>query len=235
MGWEYYDRVQEIMPNATARGLHAFSPATADVPALPKDDEMEADADNREDKGHDDHLKMDVDKVDSSLAELSSKAGMKRKLASIEGSSLQSSGSPLNSTKPSTPSLPSSRPSKKTTAQASSSSAVTSSLSAAAATISSTKRLQKITPAVAITGMQGTLNRLTDVFAESLIPKAVPTQQTVNTETRSKALHLLQTRDDGLSQQQKVEIVTIFMKNPDAMATYLDLEDETIRTGWMLG
>ena len=41
-GWEYYDMMSEIMPNASARGIHSFSPMNTVPPGQLRDDEAAA-------------------------------------------------------------------------------------------------------------------------------------------------------------------------------------------------
>ena len=49
----------------------------------------------------------------------------------------------------------------------------------------------------------------------------------------AEALRLLQQRDDGLSIDEKVNMVKHLSLNASAANTYLALEDDAIRVGWM--
>lgn len=60
---------------------------------------------------------------------------------------------------------------------------------------------------------------------------AVPEDAVVT--RRTHAMQLLQEVDDGLSTDQKIAIVQLFMKNAVAADTYLSLTDADVRRGWI--
>ena len=86
----------------------------------------------------------------------------------------------------------------------------------------------KITPAIAIHGMQGTLNRLTDVMERNLgpIPDLAMTQ-------RTQALTLLQERDDNLTIEEKSEMIHHFTSNVAIAEVYLALNNDELRQAWL--
>ena len=88
----------------------------------------------------------------------------------------------------------------------------------------------KITPAVAIHGMQGTLNRLTDVMERNLGPVGPPDLAMTQ---RTQALTLLQTRNDNLTIQEKLKMVHLFTSNIAIAESYLTLEDKELRQAWL--
>jgi hypothetical protein len=67
-----------------------------------------------------------------------------------------------------------------------------------------------VTPAVAMVAMQSQINRLTDVFEKSMM-----TPEDGTSGQRSLALTWLQERDDGLSMNEKVRLISIFQKDAD--------------------
>jgi hypothetical protein len=236
-GWEHYDKVQAILPNVTARGKHAFSP-TSSIPNRGEssdDDEVmdetvvagqvvDATTSAGGGGGHVDvesGERMDVDGVSAAT---SGASASKRKHSALEGGGGEASVSAAPSK--------SSRPSKKkTSAKPSSSSAIASSVSK--------KRPSKavaegITQAVALNGMQGSINRLTDIFEKSMSSSVPVHPQEAKEDLRNKALQLLQSRDEGLSEEEMVRVVNIFMRDRDVTGTYLALENDAVRRKWLV-
>ena len=93
----------------------------------------------------------------------------------------------------------------------------------------------KITPAVAIHGMQGTLNCLTDIMERNIhiggpiagfssLPDPV-------SMIRTQAIKLLQACDDGLLTSQKTKLIRKFMKDIDQAEVALD--DDELRHNWL--
>ena len=50
---------------------------------------------------------------------------------------------------------------------------------------------------------------------------------------RDKAMQLVQDVDDGLSNEEKVALVSHFMTNAVEADTYLSLVDDDVRRGWI--
>ena len=76
--------------------------------------------------------------------------------------------------------------------------------------------------------MDGTLSRLTNIFQQSMI-----SPQDSTAARHVEALRLLQERDDGLDINEKVNMVRYISSTPSAANTYLALQDDAIRVGWM--
>ena len=93
---------------------------------------------------------------------------------------------------------------------------------------SNSARLAKISPATAVVGMQGSINRLTDIFEKSMAQGDDP-----GVERRSRALQLVQQTEDGLSVGDKVALIALFMKDNVAVETYLSLNDADVRRAWI--
>ena len=77
-------------------------------------------------------------------------------------------------------------------------------------------------------GIQGSLDRLTDIFASSMM---TPEDGTIT--QRNQAIQFLQEVDDGLSTNDKVKMVSLFMNNIVVADTYLSLTDIDIRRAWL--
>ena len=88
----------------------------------------------------------------------------------------------------------------------------------------------KITPAVAIHGMQGTLNRLTDVMERNLGPSSSPDP---TLSLRTQAIILLQRRKDNLEVYEKTKVVRMFMDDVGLAEVYVALEDDELRRDWL--
>jgi hypothetical protein len=93
---------------------------------------------------------------------------------------------------------------------------------------SNSARLAKISPATAVVGMQGSINRLTDIFEKSMAQGDDP-----GVECRSRALQLVQQIEDGLSVGDKVALIALFMKDNVAVETYLSLDDADVCQAWI--
>jgi hypothetical protein len=226
-GWAYYDRIQSILPNAGARGRHAFSATQSERPPL--DDEGSEEGGKEEVSGAVASGGKGIEGMDvdgETIGERSA-SGSKRKLSALgvgadDSDTIASTGGqPLSIKTSSEPAR------KKISSKPSSSSAVASSLVSEKRSRRSTAAA-KITPAVAISGMQGSINRLTDVFEKSLT-----TPQDTSSNERSQAIRLLQNRDEGLTQDEMVQMILLFTNKPTAPGTYLALERDDIRKAWM--
>lgn len=87
---------------------------------------------------------------------------------------------------------------------------------------------KKITPAVAIHNMQGSINRLTDVMEKSLTAPDPASMQ------RSEAMELLQTQDDGLTLKEQSEMISKFIADAAITGAYLSLRDNAVlRRDWL--
>ena len=87
---------------------------------------------------------------------------------------------------------------------------------------------KRATPTAALNGMQGSLNRLTDIFAHSML-----TPEDGTAAQRNQAMQVLQEADDGLSMNDKVKMISMFMQNIVVADTYLSLTDIDLRRIWL--
>lgn len=94
--------------------------------------------------------------------------------------------------------------------------------------VTSSGAAMKITPAVAIHNMQGTINRLTDVIQQTLSAPQDPAAL-----QRNDAIVQLQTREDGLTLDQKMLMIQKFTSDAAIAGAYLALSDDELRRGWM--
>ena len=107
-------------------------------------------------------------------------------------------------------------------------SAVKSSSSSAGYKVSAA-RTAKISNTTILHGMQGTMNRVTDIFEKSVSQPTDP-----HSAARDEALDLLQTREDGLSLDNQRKVVNLFMKDVVVAQTYIRLVTEDLRQSWLM-
>jgi len=82
--------------------------------------------------------------------------------------------------------------------------------------------------AVAINGLQGSINRLIDI-----VIKSMTTPEDFATTRRAQAVERVQDVDDGLSTMEKLELIRQFQENESAAGTYLSLINQPLRQAWI--
>ena len=92
----------------------------------------------------------------------------------------------------------------------------------------SARKAIEISNSAILHGMQGTMNRVTDMFSQSVTQPLDP-----QSAIRNEALHFIQTRDDNLSLNERTTMVRIFMKNIIAAETYVALVNDDLRRSWL--
>jgi hypothetical protein len=84
--------------------------------------------------------------------------------------------------------------------------------------------------AVAINGLQGSINRLIDIVIKSM---TTPEDSRVAITRSAQAVERVQDVDDGLSTMEKVELIRQFQENESAAGTYLSLINQPLRQAWI--
>jgi hypothetical protein len=92
----------------------------------------------------------------------------------------------------------------------------------------SARKAAEISNTTVLHGMQGTMNRVTDIFEKSVTQPLDP-----QSAVRSDALHFLQTREDNLSLDERTKVVRLFMKDNVAAETYVALVNADLRKSWL--
>jgi hypothetical protein len=244
-GWQYFDKLQDIMPGAKARGGNAFSAATSVASAPEAEaDEGEEGGSGEASVGRNEELRenlMEVDKeVDSST--LVSTSATKRKLTSDGDTFSSSSGQPpMTSTTTSSSSMLPDQPSRKkvagapsiTSSSRSRPKAPSSRQSKGASSIHSSGRAggsrttTKLSPEQLVAHeVQGSINSLTATIRDSMSIDPV-------TKVQQDALHLLQTCDDGLTDEQEVRMYHKFASSHALAQFYLALDKPALRRQWL--
>jgi hypothetical protein len=241
-GWPYFDKFNEIIPNATARGTHTFSPTNTAAPGPLEDDEAAAAANSSKSAEGD---AMEVDK-DGDGATLISITASKRKLSAItigddndDTITFNFGHPPLSSTNTPTSSNLTSGLSKRGSIASSAAGCSRSRPKAASSCRSNaassrqasnrsrgTKTSGKLSSEMMVYDMQGSINLLTSTVRNSMESDPV-------TKVHQEAVGLLQTRDDGLSPKQKVALFNLFMDKHAVAQTYIAIVDDGLRQMWL--
>lgn len=252
-GWPYFDKFLDIIPNASARGGHAFSAIHA-APPIPIDLTFDLDGLDKGTSGA--HAPeetssnqnkitnaMDVDKegdveTQGAASIISPSSFAKRKLAAVisddDSAPAPSETSLASSSKLSASPIPSEPMKKKKSATSLSSikSAPKSKASSPSARPSrlaqgSSRTSSKLSPALLVHEMQGSINTLAAAVRESGATDPVA-------KLRQEAVHAVSQRDDGLSMADKIKILELFRKDYASVQTYLALlEFEDLRKEWL--
>src|SRR5882762_8584120 len=243
-GWPYLKKFESILLQSGAKGKHVYAPASA-VPTLPDTDsesitgggkELAKQADEKSEwelRNTSISAGMDVDGHASAIPSILVSKTSTRKhgfsALSIDNESLASfaTAPPLSPPGPAHTSEP---PRKKWSAR--SSSVASSSQLASTVTNRSSRsaNIGRITNAVALNSMQGSINRLTDAFEKSMT-----TPLDMVTSKQNEAFLLLQSRDDSLDRMQVTKIIDIFRADPSAVNAYIALSNDEIRRDWLHG
>ena len=235
-GWEHYDKVQVIIPGNRARGTFAFRATASPCPTTNPDEAAESSG--------------------TSMAPLPPNSSNSIRPAPEVTSSSSATGGDMDMDAPflhqSEPSLTSSA--KRSFAALSESGRTGTDLlpleshsaggSGPADSDPAVKRVRvskagrpakAVTQATAVVGMQGSINRLTDIFERSqkVLTEAPPPPPDRTLERKDRALKLVQERDDGFTVEDKVTLISIFEENPGSIDTYLGLVDPEIRRSWI--
>jgi hypothetical protein len=243
-GWPYFKKFEGILPQSGAKGKHAYAPASA-VPALPDTDSESIVGGGKELEKQDGlewglqnadtSVGMDVDGRASiipsiSVSETSESSMRKRGFSALSIDNLSLAGS-FATAPPSSPPTHTSEPPRKKRSTGSSS-AASSSQSASTITNRSSRSATtgRITNAVALNSMQGSINRLTDAFEKSMT-----TPLDMVASKQNEAFVLLQSRDDNLDRAQVTKIIDIFRTDPSAVNAYIALSNDGMRRDWLHG
>ena len=253
-GWAHYEKVQAIIPGSRARGTHAYRATIAPQPTITNEPDQggagpalttlpcagggrnitdTSGMDNAAIEGGDTSgstitvstgnaatTSMDLDLTSMSHPPSINSSKRSHSAMSVESELLPGASD-------STPATPLDPVSNKM--QKGSGSRASRGSKHSGPKVTSTARLaNKITPATAVMGMQGSINRLTDIFEKSMVPGEDPSIM-----RREKAMQFLQEVDDGLSVSDKVAMISIFMKQAVAVDTYLSLTDAELRQAWI--
>jgi hypothetical protein len=240
-GWPYFDKINEIIPNASVRGAHTFSPTNTAALGPFEDDKATAAAASNSNKSADGDA-MEVDK-DGDGSTLISMAASKRKLSAIANDNddtitFNPGNPPPSSTNTATSSILTSGPSKGKSIASSAAGSTRSQLKATSSHRSKaassrpasnrshgTKTSEKLSSEMMVHDMQGSINFLTTTVRSSMESDPVM-------KVRQEVVTLLRTRNDGLSPKQKVALFHIMDKHAVAQ-TYIAIVEDDLRQMWL--
>jgi hypothetical protein len=251
-GWPFFDKFQDIMPNTTARGGHAFS-AMHTIPPPPLTDA--ADLDILDENTGD---KVEID-THMNIASGSATSAGKRKLSSItpdDEMDILSITSPALTTSSVTSFEPGPAAKKitnpssviGTSSSASGSRSIPKALSLPShhrdskpkslspslpvrsqprSFTSRARTSTKLTPELLVHEMQGSISTLASAVRDSAATDPVA-------KLRQEAVHAVSVRDDGLSVADRITIIELLRTDYASVQTYLALlEHDEIRRQWL--
>ena len=239
-GWPFLKKFESILPQSGAKGKHAYAPASA-IPAWP-DSDLESIVESGKalgkqaneilEGGHRDTAGTDIDGHASGIPSISiSEISMRKRSfseLSVDNDTLAGS---IATFPPSSLSTHASRPPWKKWSTGHSSVASSSQQASTTTHRSSwSASTGRITSAVALNSMQGSINRLTDAFEKSMTTPL----DTVSSK-QNEAVLLLQSRDDDLDYDQVTKVIDIFRTDPSAVNVYIALSNDTMRRNWLHG
>lgn len=88
---------------------------------------------------------------------------------------------------------------------------------------------EDIALASAIIGMQGSINRLIDIFEQSMSHLA----EDPTVSRLSSAIRLMQEQEDDLTMDQKIAMISCFTRDVNAANTYISLYVPEVRRAWI--
>jgi hypothetical protein len=252
----YYEKFQDIIPNASARGRNAFS-AMRTAPPIPSDDTLddptvaaaaEISTNDSAASGNTSTLinEMDIDQPEhgsDTTSIFTSNSFGKRKLdviTSDEELDVSESGNPIPSSKPSSQAASATpvisklnMPAKKKTSGLSRSLPRSKNTSSTHSSHPSQPRapaqstVTKMMPNLIAHEIQGSINSLASAVRESGLTDPVA-------KLRQDAIHHVSDGDDGLSAIDKLAIIDLFRKDYPAVQTYMALlSHDNLRQPWL--
>jgi hypothetical protein len=243
-GWPYFGKIQDIIPNASARGHQAFSAMhTAPPNAMDQTIDLDGldlplgptDVDHPQVPGNDTDNNivnlMDIDNEGESSTAISASSG-KRKLdisapmgtSFVEPAMKKSSNASTSiaSSSQSFPKTSSGPPSSKRP-----SSSAKSGRPSRRVPSSSRQTSSKISPALLVHEMQGTIGTLATAVRDAGATDPVA-------KLRHDVIQQVWKRDDGLSSSEKLLIIKMFARDYASVQTYLGLADiDDLRKIWL--
>ena len=226
-GWLYYDKFQTILPNASARGSHAFSASTSTFiePTL-GDEGTNEPGDGSGNVASSGPINADEASLMASTAmpapsaPASTQRSNKRRASShLHDDDLVAFDEVSHSTTPGTSASGTGRKRSRPSA------------SPFASSVSETNS-RKMSTGLFLHGMQGSINRLTDALSDALKPESQDPLFYDKSES-SAAIARLQRLDDGLSQADKADLTIIFSESPGTVNAYMQLHDAEVRIEYL--
>lgn len=252
-GWPYYEKFQEIIPNASVRGSNTFSamhtaPPNAldqtidldglDSPLGPSDvgDPQVSGSGAKVDIGGNDNRNIsdliDIDNDGESSMVISASSGKHKLDISALMGTLSAEPAPKGNTTTSPSVASSSQSILKSSSGPPSSKAPSSSAKAGwpshQVPSSSKQTSSKISPTLLVHEMQGTISSLAMAVRDAGATDPVAKLQ-------QEAIHQVSQRDDDLSPKEKLMIIKLFTRDYTSVQTYLALVSfDNLRKAWLV-
>lgn len=226
-GWLYYDKFQTILPNASARGSHAFSASTsASMEPTLGDEGTDEPGDGLGNVASSGPINADEASLMASAATRAPSAPASTQRSNKRRASGYSHDDDLvafdeisHSITPGTSASGTGRKRSRPSA------------SPFPSSVSETSP-RKMSTGLALHAIQGSLNRLTDTLSDALKPESQDPLFYDKSES-SAAIARLQRMDDGLSQADKADLTIIFSESPGTVNAYMQLHDADVRIEYL--
>ena len=230
-GWVYYQRLCDILPSGGARGTHAYHPsiATPQTTNVDRDSEPE-DTPMADVPTSTSNIPLQASQPTTRImTSTSSPIHSRLDKRPLDNTPRQSSESTHYSESILSPEIFASTSGTVSTTH-SSKKRKTDSLVSTHSKLANLTQATKLTPAVAIMGMQGSINHLTDILQQSLV--TVEDKEAVGSQTVMK---ILQEDDADLPMPTKVALMRIFADPTFSAATdvYSQTTDKEMRRAFI--
>jgi hypothetical protein len=249
-GWRWLRYMERIIPIAGATGMHSYAPTEVDPQLLDDDDfvHVTLQAPTNEDMDvdvTDEHSQADpITHATSAVASVESaisSSDISLHPAAKRQRSPDDTGSDIS--KPTALSVPSEHSKKsklsssekaqkgkgkaKTSSSHSAAISATCSLSLNTPQASTSQRVNKITPAVALVELHGSIKDMTQaILVASKPPESADDKGMARCQ---EAVRLVQERDDGLSVMEKAALIVFFGDHHKEVDMYIALKDDQLR------
>ncbi|KAF8222296.1 hypothetical protein L208DRAFT_1381900 [Tricholoma matsutake] len=216
-GWWWLQYMEKILPVAGATGAHSYVVTEADPPSLTGDQDQESDHALLQAPGND---LMNVNSVSQPSISTSTPTSSISYLPTESGSAVALSVLSTECSKKSKKSLLEKGKRARMTSEHSSAHSSKSTIP------STSQHVNKVTPAVAIVELHGSIKDMTQaILVASKPPESVGDKAAVHCQ---EAVHLVQAHNDGLSVMEKATLIIFFGDHDKEVDMYIALDDSEL-------
>ena len=225
-GWKWLRYMRNILPVAGATGARVYV-LTLAIP--PEDHDVGDEEIDSQIPPFDDTTSMDIDPPSASASTnvLLQPATKRPRLDNDEDDSIHVAHHSSSKTSTPPPSIPSDRSASKKSRKTLSEKGKGKARAASERSSSTSRRVDKVTPAVAIVELHGSIKDMTQAIMDaSKPPESIEDEAAVRCQ---EAVRLVQVRDDGLTITEKAALVVFFGTHNKEVDMYIALEEDELR------